>query len=186
MGRTTEAIPHAERALELDPFNALNHGLYGVVLLFDRRYEDAIAAGRAGLELQPGLGPAVAALEGGLFGSGRREEYLELVRSQVAQDPERLALYERSLAEGGYEGVLRAFAEFRAERYQKSKSRVGARGIADRYIRAGDYDKAMDWLEESFREHDPNLAYLGLPLYDPLRGNPRFQALLRRIGLPEG
>jgi TolB-like protein len=185
-GRAAEAIPHAERALELDPFNALYRGMYGIVLLFNRRYDDAIAAGRAGLDLQPGLGPAVGALEQGLIAKGMREEHLALQRNLVAEDPERLALFERSLAESGYIGVQRAFAEYRAAAYRKSTSKVGARGIANRYLAAGEYEHAMRWLEESYEEHDPNLAYLGLPLYDPVRTDPRFRALLRRIGLPEG
>ena len=57
-------------------------------------------------------------------------------------------------------------------------------GIARRYLDAGDNDRAIDWLEKAYEERDPNLPYIGLPFYGPLRSDPRFQDLLRRIGLP--
>jgi hypothetical protein len=57
-------------------------------------------------------------------------------------------------------------------------------GIALRYIDAGDYDRALDWLEEAFKVRDPNLPYLGHPVWDPLRSNRRYQSLFRRMNLP--
>jgi hypothetical protein len=43
----------------------------------------------------------------------------------------------------------------------------------------------MDWLEKAFEFHDPNLPYVGFePIWDPLRSDPRFQDLLRRMNLP--
>jgi len=185
MGRTGEAIPYAKRALELDPFNALFHGMYATALFFDRRYDDAIAAARAGLALQPEIAPAMYALEESMFVKGMRAEYLEHMRSLMAKDPERLALLERSLAEGGWEGYHRAFADYRAARYQFGKG-VGALGIADRYMRAGARDLALSWLEKSYEEHDPNLPYgVRSPIYDPVRSDLRFQSLLRCMNLPQ-
>jgi len=49
MGRAAEGVAHSERAIELDPFNALYHGLHGVVLVYLRRWDEALAAGHAGL-----------------------------------------------------------------------------------------------------------------------------------------
>jgi len=57
--------------------------------------------------------------------------------------------------------------------------------ITQLYLEAGDTANAMDWLEKAFDYGDPNLPYLRLPIYDPLRTDPRFQALLRRMGLPQ-
>ena len=58
-------------------------------------------------------------------------------------------------------------------------------GIALRYLDAGDKDRAIDWLEKAYENRNPNMPYIGKPLYDPLRSDPRFQALLRRMNLPE-
>ena len=52
------------------------------------------------------------------------------------------------------------------------------------YIALGDKDEAFAWLEKSYSEHSTALTSLKVnPIYDPLRGDPRFQALLRRVGL---
>jgi hypothetical protein len=48
-----------------------------------------------------------------------------------------------------------------------------------------DYDHALDWLYKAYEERSINLLYLKLePRYDPLRSNPRFQELIRGVGLP--
>jgi len=43
---------------------------------------------------------------------------------------------------------------------------------------------AIDWLEKAYEDHEPNLPYIGVPQFDPLHSDPRFQDLLRRMGLP--
>ena len=119
-----------------------------------------------------------------------RDEQLADQRLRIARDPERLAAFERGLAEGGYEGAQRAIADVLAARYEKDEdhgswaaSPYGLRHRT-RYLDAGDKDRAIAWLQKAYDDHDQNLPYLGMPDWDPLRGDPRFQALLRRIGLP--
>ena len=187
MGRTDEALPHIELAIELDPFNALFHGLYANVLLYQRRYDDAIAAARTGMAMNPGQYVARAALQSGYILKGMRDEQLAIQRARIALDPERVAAFERGLAEGGYKGAQRGIADVLAARYGKSGKWVyRARVIAYRYLDAGDYELAIDWLEKAYEEHDPNLPYIGLPIYDPLCAYPRFQDLLRKMNLPQG
>jgi tetratricopeptide (TPR) repeat protein len=201
MGRLDDAILHSKRALELDPFNALYHGMYSMVLEHARLYDDAIAAARTALAMQPSLGMARNALQHALVSKGIRNEMLEIQRDRIARDPERVAAFEQGLAEAGYEGAFRRIADLHAARYEKAggipdpgerSSAASWRGrifmpaaIAWRYIYAGDYDRAMDWLEEAYEIHHPHMPYIGTkPLYDPLRSDPRFQDLLRRMNLP--
>jgi len=184
MGRTDEALSHIELALELDPFNALFHGMYAIVLQYQRRYDDVIAAAQTALALQPNQGAARTALQYGYIMKGMRDEQLAIQRARIALDPERLAAFERGIKEGGYEGAQRGIADVLAARYEKSEY-LSATGIANRYLDAGDYDKAIDWLEKAYEDRNPNLPYLGLPEYNPLRSDPRFQDLLRQMGLPE-
>ena len=71
-----------------------------------------------------------------------------------------------------------------AARYEKYSKGPVTR-IAQHYVYAGDLDRAIDWLEKAFEVRDPNLPYISVqPIYDPLRSNPRFQDLLRRMNLP--
>lgn len=192
VGRIDEAVEHSERSIELDPYNSLFKALYGMVLNFDRRYDDAIATARAAIELQPGNFIAGAVLQSAYLAKGMEEEALEPLKERVARDPERLAAFERGLTEGGYGGAQLANGDLLAERYELAKGVPDAgtkrvflpAGIAWCYLDAGDYKRAIDWLEEAYEVRDPNLTYIGLPGFDPLRSDPRFQALVRRMGLP--
>jgi TolB-like protein len=186
MGRNDEALRHIERAIELDPLNALFHGLYGMVLVYQRRYDDAIAAANTGLRLQPDLPIARGALQSGFILKGMRDEQLAIQRARIALDPERVAAFERGIEEGGYEGAQRGVADVLAAQYGKSGPRkTTAGGIAKRYLDAGDYDRTIEWLEKGYEDRDPTLLGITGPLYDPLRSNPRFQDLLRRMNLPQ-
>ncbi len=97
-----------------------------------------------------------------------------------------------ALAEGGYAGAQLANGDLLAERYEMAKGvpDAGIRrvflpfGIAWCYLDAGDYERAIDWLEEAYEVRDPNLPYIGMPGLDPVRSDPRFQDLVRRMGLP--
>jgi len=192
-GRTVEALQHSERAIELDPLNALYHGMHAMTLYIDRRFEEALTVARTALAMQPGQQPARGTQQLALLSLGRRDEQLEDQRERIARDPERVAAFEKGLAEGGYEGAQIAIADLLAARYEKAGGvpKVGVRmiympvNIALRYVDAGDSDRAMDWLEEAYEVRDPMLPYLRDPFYyDLLHSNPRYQALLRRMNLP--
>jgi adenylate cyclase len=194
-GRTGEAVSHGERALELDPFNSLFRGMHAVVLYFDRHYDDAIAMARSALALRPDEGIAWSALGYAFITKGMHDEQLALQRERLAKDPGRLAALEQGLAEGGYEGAQRRLGDLLAERYEKARGAPGAGTLTFalpwlaslRYRDAGDYDKALDWLEKAFEARDPNLPYAAAsPLFDAVRSGPRFQSLRRRMGLPVG
>jgi serine/threonine-protein kinase len=63
---------------------------------------------------------------------------------------------------------------------------VGSSSIAILHARLGEKDEALRWLERSFESHTRDLIYLKVePAYDSLRGDPGFDALLRRVGLPQ-
>jgi TolB-like protein/Tfp pilus assembly protein PilF len=192
MGRTDEAAPHAERSIELDPYNPLLRALYGMVLVMDRRFDEAAAAARAALDLHPNAPIAGAVLQHVSIAKGMREEQLRHQRERIARDPERVAAFEQGLAEGGYEGAQLAIADLLAERYEMAEGipDAGRRtvflpvAISWRFIDGGDFQHGIDWLEEAYRVGDPNLPYLATPLFDPLRSDPRFQELARRMNLP--
>ena len=57
--------------------------------------------------------------------------------------------------------------------------------VAYLYIAAGDHAEALDWLERAFDVRDPQSLGIGTSIFDSLRSEPRYQSLLRRIGLPQ-
>ena len=192
MGRLDEALWHSRRAIELDPFNARFHSTYATALYFSRRYDDSLAAAGAALSLQPDDAGTEGVRQLSWIAKGARAELLVQQRKRIAKDPERVAAFQQGMAEGGYEGAQRRLGDLLATRYEKARgipAFIDMRvympcAIALRYMDAGDYDRAMDWLEEAYRVRDPNVIRLGQPLCDPLRSNPRFQALARKLNLP--
>jgi serine/threonine-protein kinase len=184
MGRLGEALPEAQRAVGLDPFNPKVLSFQAVILLNARRYDEAIAAARAAQKLQPDAPVARGALLGAFFGKGMFEEVYALEMRSFGGDPELKSALERGHAEAGYPGAVKRLADVLATRFGKPGG-VPSIGLAHLYLRAGERDRALDWFERAFDAHDPNMPYLRGPLIDPLRTDPRFQDLVRRIGLPQ-
>jgi hypothetical protein len=90
---------------------------------------------------------------------------------------------ERGYAGRDYPGAWRRAAEVEAARHGKEPG--AAFDIANCALFAGDTTHALDWLEKACDDRDPNMPYISCePLFDPLRSEPRFQALLRRMNLP--
>ena len=189
MGRPEEALPHMELAIELDPLNPSNYLFYGQILGFNRRYDDAIAALRTALELNPNLGGlALGWMVGAYEAKGMYDEALAIAREMYADGAEAAAALEDGFEKDGLKGASRALANLFAERYGTPKH-MGARVISSLYLQAGDYELAIDWLEKGYEDRDPGMPYIGMPSFNPLRdeslrANPRFQELLRKMNLP--
>jgi TolB-like protein/tetratricopeptide (TPR) repeat protein len=191
LGEFDRAIAEVKRALELDPFSAIMNANLGFCYLYARRYSEAIAQFRKAAELDPsspaphlGLGEAYEL-------SGQREQAItEYERagnlfSQLTHIPPTSDNFLPSLA-GRY--VLkgeRAKALQLLDHYKGPKQRGAAPdfAVALDYVRLGDNNKAIDWLERSYQNKEPGfLEDIKVnPLLDPLRGDPRFEALVEKI-----
>ena len=186
MGRIDEAVSHSERAVELDPFNALFRALYAGVLYWDRRYDDAMAAANTALAMQSDNAVALNMLWLAASGGGQHAEAVEAAKALLNvlyADPTLEQALEQGWAEGGYTEAMRRAATILATRF--STSHALPADIAAFYAMAQEYDEAIEWLERGFEVHDPGLPYIGMPVFDPLHSDPRFQDLLRRMNLPE-
>jgi tetratricopeptide (TPR) repeat protein len=182
VGRPDEAMAQIERAMELDPFNLTIRSFYVIDLVYVGRYDDAIAEARDILRLQPDNPVARSGLTYALVVKGMFDEALEVDRARFAGDAQLEAL-ERGYAEAGYTGAQQRIADLQASQYG-TPGGPAAYGIALRYLYAGNRDRALEWLEQAYEDNDGNMPYLGLPIYDSLRSDPRFQDLLRRMNLP--
>jgi tetratricopeptide (TPR) repeat protein len=145
---------------------------------------------RKTLAIQPNMSDARNTLRGSLFAARMLDEWLADQRERIARDPELLEAFEQGLAQDGHEGAFRRLADILAARLEEAGGIVAPGGVrsfyvAKHYLYAGDYDLAMDFIEKAFEAHDPGMPYLAPdPIYDPLRSDPRFQDLLRRMNLP--
>jgi TolB-like protein len=184
MGRQNEALAEAERAVALDPFNQKVLSFQAHVLLSARRYDDAIVAARAARDLQPDAPVAYTALLQAYVGKGMLDEAFAIQRRRFGSDPALAGALDRGYAEAGYPGAERRLADVLAGRFGKPGG-PGACHMAILYIHAGDRARALEWLERAYDVRDPNMPYLRGPEWDPVRSDPRFQGILRRMGLPQ-
>jgi tetratricopeptide (TPR) repeat protein len=183
MGRTEEALSHIERALELDPLDPLLYGHYAGALRRHRRYDDAIAVYRTLLDMKVNQNLVLDNLSDALAAKGMHDEALAIIGKINADDAEFTKALEDGFKKAGYKGAYLARAHLLAERYGKPGRGARAQNIARNYLLAGEYELAIDWLEKAYEIHEPNLPYIS-GIGDPLRSNPRFQELLRKMNLP--
>ena len=181
MHRPQEGAAAIQRAVDLDPLNDLVQQFYGMTLRFSHRFEDGIEHARSVLRTTPMSPSGWNALAENLYQLGRYDEAVAAQQSAIGArgNPELSAALAQGLAEGGYQVAVRRMADTRA------RLRLLWPAAQD-YIRAGQPDEALDWLERGYEERNQNMPYISVaPVFDPVRPAPRFQALLRRMNLPQ-
>ena len=182
MGRPDEAMAKVKKGLALDPFNLSVLSSYAMVLHCAKRYEDAVAQARKALAIQSDAPVALGALYLSLRELKKYDELAGMDRANLSGFPELQEAYSRAYAKMGYLKTWAFLADDVAALHDKGMDAIE---IADNYMLRGDKAKALDWLEKAYSEHNPDLPYIScFPRCDPLRSEPRFQALLRRMGIP--
>ena len=181
MGRSAEGLAAARRAVMLDPLNPLSHQQLGHALLFARRYSEALAAYKDGLALNPedaefgvflGLGYYLL----GDFESARAacEAHPEFRVSGLclAMTYEKLGRHTQAEAELG--------------KMKASSGDAAAYKYARIYAQWGNTKQSLEWLDTALRLRDSDLFALKTdPWLDPLRKEPRFQAVERALKFPD-
>jgi TolB-like protein/tetratricopeptide (TPR) repeat protein len=175
LGRHDEAIAEHQRALALDPLSVIINANLARALYRARRYDEAIAQARKTLELDPGFGVALFWLEGSLRHRGLFEQAVALRQSLVP--PEQARFIGQTFAREGFQAILRDDGKT----YQKRGALVTA---ARCYAQSGNTAEAMALLEACARRRCADFVSLNVePDFDQLRSDPRFQELIRQIGL---
>jgi tetratricopeptide (TPR) repeat protein len=170
----------------VDPVNAFLHALNAAVLCFDRRYEEALAAANTALAMQPENPIAQYYALIAASNTGRHSEAfvaLKMILKFFYADPADEEGIEQAWAQDGLTGATRWAATIMATRNSTSRSLPADTAIF--LAMAQEWDEAIEWLERAYEIRDPNMPYITLPVFDPLRSDPRFQDLLRRLNLPE-
>jgi TolB-like protein/Tfp pilus assembly protein PilF/predicted Ser/Thr protein kinase len=185
MKRPSEAEAQIKRALELDPLNEQIQVLYGRDLVHARRFGEAVPQFQKVLKTNPDSPQALNNLAEVTYMLRRYDEAFtwEKTRWSARSDSQIADVLTRAYATSGYAGAMRQAADSLDAR---SRTRaVAAVDLAGMYVRAGLNDRAMDWLERAVETRDPMLPYINAhPLFDAVRRDPRFQALIKKLGLP--
>ncbi len=184
VGRFDEGIAEEKRAEALDPLSPQMPTGIGWTLTMAHRYDEAVAALKRALELEPDFVVAHQFLAEAYRLSGKGE--LAITESRRAIDlgyPFGRTLLAESYATAGKKAEAMALLKESSNQFKTSHG--GAFLIAAAFNELGEKDQAFTWLEESYKAHEPILAVLNAaPFFDNLRGDSRFQDLVRRIGIP--
>ena len=186
MGRHEQAIAEAKRAMELDPFSRLTYGDRSWVLLMARRYDRALLESKTVVERQPDFGYARAVLGLSYAENGRYSEAVTEAQSATRLDdsPFLLAVLAQVHALSGNKSqALRVLEDL--ERLTK-KRYVCSYEVATAYVLLKEKDRAFRWFDKAVEDRSDCMVVLAVdPRLDSLRSDPRFQDLLRRVGLPQ-
>ncbi len=181
MGYFDTAIAGARRAVMLDPLDLRSYGILGAALYSARRDREAVAAFAEVINLNPDL-KATYSLRGlAFYGLG------DLERARASCETKRDYSGSQRCLAVVYDKLGRhADAEAELKKYQAALGDDGAYQYATIYAQWGDRTKALEWLDTAIRLRDPGLAYLKTePLFDPLRQEPRFLAIMRELKFPD-
>ena len=183
-GRTEEAVTTCRRARELDPLATSGSDL-AWMLFYARRYDDAVQELRSVLAVTPDDAFALWILGFALIANHHSQEaVLELEKGVAASDrsPAIVGLLAHAYAQVGRRAdALRLLEELKR---RKQTGYVPAAAFVKAYLGLGEYDRAFFWLEEAYKEQSNLLQLLKVhPIFDPIRGDPRFADLVRRVGL---
>jgi TolB-like protein/DNA-binding winged helix-turn-helix (wHTH) protein len=186
MGRHDEALVLARRARDLDPVSPKAWMNLAVVHYFARRYDEATTALSDTLDLEPNFGPAHVMLGRVYVAKGMPErgvEHLERAQGILGARPDVITPHAYVLAKAGRRReALETLDGLR--RFSKPRDPAPVR-IAMVHIGLGDTDRAFEWLQKGLEARDWQMVMLKVePTFDGLRSDPRFAALLERIGLP--
>jgi TolB-like protein/Tfp pilus assembly protein PilF len=180
IGRSEPGVAAAQRLLVLDPLNPTNHFGLGISLAFARRYGEAIRAFTDAKALTPedvsvNMWLGITYYLNGDFQSAR----IACEKAGEVNGPWCLAMiYDKLGRRTEAESMLAKLRGIAGDRL--------AEGYADIYAQWGDKAHALDWLDAAVRNRDPYLAYTKVnPFFDPLRNEPRYQAIERALKFPD-
>ncbi len=185
LGRHDEAIAESRRARELDPLSLIVSSGVGIHLFYARRYDEAVQQQLRTLELDPNFAPALRSLGGAYEELHRFDEAIDSYQRADALFPLELSattLLAHAYAVAGRTDEARRMLD---ELIAESKRRYVPRyRLAAIHLALGEPGIALELLEEGLRVRDRAMIWLGVaPRFDPLRHEPRFQAILRALKL---
>jgi TolB-like protein/Tfp pilus assembly protein PilF len=185
IGKLDEAIAERKKATELDPLNPLLSSALGEAYYQARKFDLTIEQNAKSLELDPSYAVALVNTGRALQQKGMYPEAQAVFERLLAASPDNPAL----LAMAGYGDAIagdRPGAEKIISRLKQLSAHSYVPSVYTALVYTGlrDKDRAFEWLNKAYAERCEYLVYLPTePIADPLRNDPRFEELLKRVGV---
>lgn len=170
-GRFPEALDNLEHAAKLNPFSANVQAMYGMALLFARKPEEAVPHLLRAKELDPQDPDIYSFLPPALEATGRTEEALKLVQPL-----------------GPTSSLAVAYARLgrRADALKVMRQLHDPMDLAYAYVAIGDANRAVEWITKALDQREFMAEFIKVdPALDSLRSDPRFQAQVARLKIPD-
>jgi TolB-like protein/Tfp pilus assembly protein PilF len=183
LGRSAEAMRESARACELDPLCLVVGGSAAFVAYMAGDYDAAIEYSRNTVDMDPEFAPARRVLGATYLQAGRAADAVVELEAAVGriESPMLLAWLAHAKAVTGH----RSEAEALVARARGSAPYVSSYHLAIAYVGLDDLDRAFEALDVACLDRDPMLLHVAVePRFEPLRGDPRFFALLDRMKMP--
>jgi TolB-like protein/DNA-binding winged helix-turn-helix (wHTH) protein/Flp pilus assembly protein TadD len=184
-GAHEEAIESARTAQRLDPMSLAVNGTLGLRLYDARRFDEAIDQLLLTLEMNPHFAPAMLFLAMTYQRVGLYERALDLLHTAVAESGG-APTYEAALGSALAAAGRQSEAEAALRRALAASGEIDppAFHLATLFAALDDFDRAFEWLETAYELRSPWMSRIAIePLLDPLRDDPRFADLRRRVGM---
>jgi len=182
-GRLDESLEQVTLGRSYDPMSRLANIVVMFHTLATRRYDDVIVESRRVLERFPDATWAHGTRADAFWYQHRYEEALAEQRLSLGGDSEAWQTFEQAFRRGGPRAAMKA----RAVRLALAAASTAANhtAVAAAYAEAGEPDAAMAWLEKAYADRLPQLLHVPAdPAFDGMRDDPRFEAVMRKIGIP--
>jgi TolB-like protein/DNA-binding winged helix-turn-helix (wHTH) protein/Flp pilus assembly protein TadD len=185
-GRFDEALSESERARQLDPLSLIIAADNGATLYYSRHYDQAIAKFRAVREMDP-MFPRTGIIRYAYVQKGLFTDALEEIEKWQRANGDQPWTWSGLAYVDGKSGQ-RAQAEHALQKLLQwdQRERVDPGAIVWAYLGTGNKDQAFAYLEKAYQQHSNTIVTLKVePGFDPLRSDPRYEDLLRRVGLAQ-
>jgi len=188
-GREQEALAEINRAHQLDPLSPAISVEIGIVYIDARRFDEAIDVCKKVANENPTFAGAHECLADAYWGKKMYPLVIEeqKVYGQLSgdrEDSDYASVMEKGFRSGGWPGALTKGIE--ALQAQRKTGYSSAYTIATMYAQLGDKEEAFRWLNTALQEHAEGVMGLKTDfLFDPIRSDPRFAELVRKVGLPQ-
>jgi TolB-like protein/DNA-binding winged helix-turn-helix (wHTH) protein/Tfp pilus assembly protein PilF len=187
MERFDEAVVQARRAQQLDPASAAVNTWAGAAYSFAGREDEAAASWQRALELDPKFANASLAFSRSYVTRGMSQEAMALLNTALSYNPKNsflLGALAHTFAGSGQRAQARKIVA-ELERRHASGEIPPPWGLIWAYAGLQDYDHAFAWLDVAYEDHRDRIVWIKVdPLLAPLRGDPRFDEIVRRMNMP--
>lgn len=183
-GQADEAVAEVQRARALDPVG-VSGARVSMILFHSHRYGDAIRESRSALAIQPNNANNLMGLGFDLIADNKPADAIPVLEKALTVSPGSPAVtgvLVRAYAHAGRRSdALRLLAELKQRR---KAGYIPAGAFVNAYLGLGDNEQAFYWLEQAYKEKSNILQFVKThPYFDPIRSDPRFADLVRRVGL---